>query len=359
MSNNLEEVQKTTDAALPSVSTQAMIFAPDTLATMERFALMMSKGTVALPKHFQGKPADCLAVCMQAVQWGMNPFAVSQKTHVINGALGYEAQLVNAVITTQAPTQDRLHFEWYGPWEAFVRDTRKKTNELGCGVRVWATMKGEDEPRELSVEMNQATVRNSPLWQSDPKQQLAYLATKKWARLYCPDAILGVYTPDELREIPLEKDITPTSSLDDLLPTKEEKQVSAVDQTLVDISGADTLEDLEQIGKRIKTGSNDLQKRVRAEYLERKHALTPKKEHVDTETGEVVVDDNPVIDDAGPTLAEVSRTISAATTSVALDQACDFISLLPKKDQAAARKLAQVKRAELDASGFSKHMSRK
>jgi hypothetical protein len=37
---------------------------------------------------------------MQAAQWGMNPFAVAQKTHVVNGTLGYEAQLVNAVVSS-------------------------------------------------------------------------------------------------------------------------------------------------------------------------------------------------------------------------------------------------------------------
>jgi 3-hydroxymyristoyl/3-hydroxydecanoyl-(acyl carrier protein) dehydratase len=56
-----------------------------------------SKATV--PAHLAGKPADCLAVTMQA-QWGMNPFAVAQKTHVVNGTLGYEAQLVNAVVSS-------------------------------------------------------------------------------------------------------------------------------------------------------------------------------------------------------------------------------------------------------------------
>jgi hypothetical protein len=33
-----------------------------------------------------------------------------------------------------------------------------------------------------------------------PRQQLAYLAVKRWARLYCPDVILGVYTADEIDE---------------------------------------------------------------------------------------------------------------------------------------------------------------
>jgi len=83
-----------------------------------------------------------------------------------------------------------------------------------------------------------------------------------------------------------------------------------------------------------------------------KNKLKAGGEKVNTETGEVTGGDS---EDAGPTLsvlndliAEISKTISGATTSAALDLACDVISLLPKKDQAAARKLAQAKRAELE-----------
>jgi hypothetical protein len=43
-------------------------------------------------------------------------------------------------------------------------------------------------------------VKNSPLWATNPKQQLGYLQVKNWARLYCPGAILGVYTPEDLAE---------------------------------------------------------------------------------------------------------------------------------------------------------------
>lgn len=82
------------------------------------------------------------------------------------------------------------------------------------GVRVWATFVGEDTPRELTTLMTQARTRNSTLWADDPKQQIAYLALKKWARLYCPDVILGVYTREELDDgytLP-ETDVTPRST---------------------------------------------------------------------------------------------------------------------------------------------------
>ncbi|WP_199784215.1 recombinase RecT, partial [Cronobacter dublinensis] len=63
------------------------------------------------------------------------------------------------------------------------------------------------------ISMAQAGVRNSPLWEQDPRQQLAYLCTKRWARLHAPDVLLGVYTPDELEERPrVERDITPPAA---------------------------------------------------------------------------------------------------------------------------------------------------
>lgn len=226
-----------------TVGTAAAIFSPEGINQLVRFADLMSQSRVTVPAHLAGKPADCMAVAMQAAQWGMNPFAVAQKTHVINGALGYEAQLVNAAITAMAPTKDRIHYEWFGPWEnvigKFVEKTSDKgkkylapgwnlNDEKGCGVKVWATLKGEDEPRVLELLLTQAQVRNSTLWGSDPKQQLAYLGVKRWARLYCPDVILGVYTPDELQEAAprQERDITPsnTGSLNSLINQKPEEQ---------------------------------------------------------------------------------------------------------------------------------------
>lgn len=87
-------------------------------------------------------------------------------------------------------------------------------DEKGLGVRVWATMKGEDEPRVLTLLLSRAQVRNSTLWASDPKQQLAYLAVKRWSRLYCPEVILGVYSTDELDGKRPERDVTPRTNAD-------------------------------------------------------------------------------------------------------------------------------------------------
>jgi hypothetical protein len=210
----------------PSHNAAALILDPGTMRSMTDLATMMADGKTTVPEHLRGNKADCMAIVLQAMQWQMNPFAVAQKTFIVKGgALSYEAQLVNAVITSKAPTIDRLHYEWFGPWEKIVGKFLVKKNsdnkeyrvpgwglldEVGLGVKVWATFRGENEPRVLETLMAQARTRNSTLWADDPKQQIAYLATKKWARLFCPDVILGVYTPDEFESVSgNEIDITP------------------------------------------------------------------------------------------------------------------------------------------------------
>lgn len=207
MSNELS----LTSTPSATIGTAAAIFSPEGMDRLVRFATLMADSKATVPAHLAGKPADCLAVTMQAAQWGMNPFAVAQKTHVVNGTLGYEAQLVNAVVSSSNLLATRLNYRWDGDWSKVNGKTDKSPH---LTVTVSAALKGEAEPRELTISMAQAGVRNSPLWEQDPRQQLAYLCVKRWARLHAPDVLLGVYTPDELQETAprVERDITPPAS---------------------------------------------------------------------------------------------------------------------------------------------------
>jgi hypothetical protein len=126
-----------------------------------------------------------MAVVMQAMQWGMNPFAVAQKTHIVNGQLGYEAQLVNAVVQGSNAIKGAFHYEYKGASPAM--ECRVGAVLRGDSAITWGEWLNE----------NKVTTKNSPLWKTNPKQQLGYLQVKNWARLYTPGAILGVYTPDE------------------------------------------------------------------------------------------------------------------------------------------------------------------
>lgn len=224
------EVQTANNELVAVQDTENLVLDVDAMKHMMEVSTFMSKGTLTLPEPYRNNPANCLAVVMQAAQWKMNPFAVAQKTHFINGHIGYEAQLVAAVINQSGATKGNFNFEWYGDWTKVLgkfKEVESKTkkddngyakkykfpdwsaaDEVGLGVKVWATLKGEDTPRELSLLLTQANTRNSTLWADDPRQQLAYLAQKRWARLYAPGVILGVYSPDEVDQFePKEKEL--------------------------------------------------------------------------------------------------------------------------------------------------------
>ncbi|PBS91860.1 enterohemolysin [Escherichia coli] len=213
-----------------TISASNAIFNVQALTQLQSVAGLMAQAAVTVPEHLRGNPADCMAIIMQAMQWGMNPYAVAQKTHLVNGVLGYEAQLVNAVIASSSAIHGRFHYRYGGDWERCTRTqeiTRDKNgkngkytvtervrgwtdeDEIGLFVQVGAILRGESEitwgePLYLSG----VVTRNSPLWVSNPKQQIAYLGVKYWARLYCPEVILGVYSPDEVEQRE-EREINP------------------------------------------------------------------------------------------------------------------------------------------------------
>jgi hypothetical protein len=173
----------------PSTASASIMMNPAHMHALLTFAETMAKSAITVPAHLVGKPADCMAIAMQAAQWGMNPFAVAQKTHVVSGRLGYEAQLVNAVVQSSGAIRGSFHYEFKGAGDS-----------LEC--RVGAVLRGEAEVTWGEWLRNgDVTTRNSPLWKVNPKQQLGYLQVKNWARLHTPGAILGIYTPDELEII--------------------------------------------------------------------------------------------------------------------------------------------------------------
>lgn len=160
----------------------------DSMDKMMRLAEQMAHSKLSVPEHLRGNVGDCLAIITQAMLWNMNPFAVAQKTHVVSGRLGYEAQLVIAVVQNSGAIRGAFRFESRG--EGANIETR-------CG----AVLRGDTEVTWGEwLSSASVTTKNSPLWKTNPRQQMSYLQAKNWSRLFCPGAILGVYSVDELED---------------------------------------------------------------------------------------------------------------------------------------------------------------
>jgi hypothetical protein len=170
-----------------SYSPRAMLEG-DSMDKMMRMAEQMASSKLSVPEHLRNNVGDCFAVVMQAMLWNMHPFAVAQKTHLVNGKLGYEAQLVNAVVQNSGAVSSLPAYEYRGEGDGL--ECRVGFVPRGGTQIVWNEF----------LRFGSVTTKNSPLWKTNPKQQLGYLQIKNWARAYCPGALLGVYTTDELEQ---------------------------------------------------------------------------------------------------------------------------------------------------------------
>ena len=316
----------------------AMLSDDKVMDRMIRFAEIMASGKATIPNELRNV-GDCLAITMQAANWKMNPFSVAQKMFFISGKIGYEAQLVAAAINNSGAVKDTFHFEWYGPWEKVVGkfDIRKSTkdgktseyrvpgwelkDEEGIGIRVWATLKNENEPRVLDLLLAQARTRNSTLWADDPRQQLAYLGQKRWARLYCPGVILGVYTPDELHTVP-EYEINPmqeASPSNGRPPIDQAKEFYPQDKFATNLPKWSAM---------IASGEKTADQIIRT--VQSKNPLTDEQ----LQAIRAVKKDEP---QQAPSIsfAQVAQRLNAAKDSDELDAAADFIRDVSSEEQRA------------------------
>ena len=174
---------------------------PATLADQITYAQMMAKASEAVPQHLRQNPGACLAVIDIALRTGLSPYMVANKTYVQSGRLAFESQLVVAMIEKSGELQGRLRHRYEG--------------EIHDGTRrciVWGTLKGESTPHEHIGGMlrdlhpghkekdGKKFVLGSQLWDRKPDVQLFYDTARDWGRMNCPQAMMGVYAPEEYIE---------------------------------------------------------------------------------------------------------------------------------------------------------------
>lgn len=211
---------------------------PQNFGEVVAFAEIMSRSQHAIPKHLRDVPGACLAVAMQAMRWEMDPFAVASKSYNVKDIIAYEAQLIAAVVHTRAPLKTRPVYAFAGEGP----DRRcTVTAMFDDGIE-----RSYESPRIADIK-----VKNSPLWTGDPDQQQGYYSIRAFGRRYCPEVLLGVYTPEEadsFRGPEHARDVTPRGAtvpfsqriaeIDGAKPQNTEAQREAGDTTLSPASPA-------------------------------------------------------------------------------------------------------------------------
>lgn len=173
-----------------------------------QMAQMLSKSNL-VPQSYQGKPEDCFLALQFAVRLGMEPLTVMQNLYVVKGKPSWSGQFCMALIRANpAFTNVRL-----------VYTGTKGTDNRGAYVTAFRTSDGSVvDGTEVTMAMAKAEGWTSNTkWKSMQEQMLGYRAAAFFARLHCPEALLGLQTKEEVEDVDSTRASTRARNLTDAL----------------------------------------------------------------------------------------------------------------------------------------------
>ncbi len=168
----------------------------DEMAKAYRLAKVMCKAG-NIPDNYKDKPADCMIAIDMAGRMGVSPLMVMQNLYVVKGKPSWSGQACMSFIQSNPDFTDIMPV-YTG--EA-GRDTR------GCYISAKRTSDGV-EIKGVCVTIGMARAegwtKNSK-WQNMPDLMLAYRAAAFFARVYCPQVLMGVSVEGEAEDADSKK----------------------------------------------------------------------------------------------------------------------------------------------------------
>lgn len=164
-----------------------------------------SKSSI-VPQAYRNKPEDCMIAVDMANRMGVSPMMVMQNLYVVQGIPAWSGQACNTLIRASGRFKNIKH----------VYTGEKGTDSWGCYLEATRISDGETvEGTEVTIAMAKAEGWYSKKdrygneiskWKTMPQQMLAYRASAFFARVHCPDRLMGVQTEDEIIDITAAKD---------------------------------------------------------------------------------------------------------------------------------------------------------
>ena len=214
--NTAVTVQEQTDQVLSTVPTgQVLNVWADKKAFDQaaRVAGMLAKSSI-VPQNYQGRPEDCFIAVEMAARMNTSPVFIMQNLYVVKGKPTWAGQACMAMINACGKFKNVKH----------VYTGTKGTDSRGCYVTAVRISDGETvNGTEVTMKLvrDEGWITNSK-WKNMPEQMLGYRAASFFARMYCPEALMGLQTYEEVIDAePVQK--TKAQELTEALKAEEVK----------------------------------------------------------------------------------------------------------------------------------------
>ena len=169
-----------------------------------RVANMLSQTSI-IPATYQGKPQDCFVALEMATRMGVSPLVVMQNMYVVKGKPAWAGQACTMFINSCGKFTGVKH----------VYTGEKGTDSRGCYVTATRISDGvQVNGVEVTIAMAKAEGWTSNTkWRNMPELMLAYRASAFFARVHCPEALMGVQLVDEIYDAETSRNSKKTSTL--------------------------------------------------------------------------------------------------------------------------------------------------
>ena len=142
---------------------------------------------------YKNKPANCLIALDMANRMNVSPLLVMQNLNIVKGHPAWSGQFCVAAVNGCGKFTTPLEFVTVesGGGGCFARATRKDTGEVCKGTTV--TMQMAADEGWLG--------KSGSKWKTMPEQMLKYRAASFFARVFCPEVLIGIQTVEEVQDV--------------------------------------------------------------------------------------------------------------------------------------------------------------
>lgn len=199
----MEEIKN--EIAVQTDAYQSALTDTRVLGTLTKLAQNFAASQI-VPETFQKNVPNCFVACELANRMNVSPLMVMQNLYIVQGKPSWAGQACIALINGTRLFSP-LRFVFVGEkgtdsWGCYVTCTRLSDGEILNGTVVDMAM----------AKAEGWTAKKGSKWTTMPEQMLQYRAAAFFARVYCPHALMGLQTAEEVQDVngyeqPVEKKI--------------------------------------------------------------------------------------------------------------------------------------------------------
>lgn len=160
-----------------------------------RIASQLAKSTI-IPDNYKNKPENVIIALGMSQKMDIDPFTVMQNLNIVKGKTAWSGSFCRTLVERSNKFENI----------DLVFEGEKGKDDYGCKVVAKRKTDGKEvEGPLVNIKMakDERWTTNSK-WITMPQLMLSYRAMSFFARVYCPEALNGIYTSEEIEDISTE-----------------------------------------------------------------------------------------------------------------------------------------------------------